>query len=149
MAFPGTIRVSTPDFSAGDRMPYEYTADGGNSAPVLQVSGVPAAAVELAVVCHDPDAPLPRGYTHWTLYGIAPDATRIDASSGRTGANSTGKTGYFGPQPPLHHGEHHYYFWVYALSRPVEGEPTREEFLDAYADAIIEQNRVIGTYSRS
>lgn len=148
MAFPGTIQVTTPDFEANARMPYEYTADGGSSAPVLEVSGVPDEAVELAVVCHDPDAPLPRGFTHWTLYGIDRDVTTITPSSGRTGPNSTGETRYFGPKPPQEHGDHRYYFWVYALSRPVEGTPTREEFLDAYADAIIEQNRVVGTYSR-
>ena len=45
-------------------------------------------------------------------------------------------------------GEHHYYFWVFALSRPVEGTPSREEFLDQYADAIIEQARTVGLFSR-
>lgn len=148
MAFPGTIQVTTPDFEANGRMPEEFSADGGSTTPTLEVTGVPEDAVELAVVCHDPDAPLPRGFTHWTLYGLDRDATRITAHSGRSGANSTGESGYFGPKPPEGHGDHRYYFWVYALSRPVEGTPTREEFLDAYADAIIEQNRVVGTFSR-
>lgn len=53
-----------------------------------------------------------------------------------------------GPQSPVGHGDHRYYFWVYALSRPVDGTPSREEFLDAYADAILEQNRVVGTFAR-
>ena len=49
--------------------------------------------------------------------------------------------------PPGGHGTHHYYFWVFALDRAVEGAPSRREFIDTYGDAIIEQNRVIGTYS--
>ncbi|MFX0543136.1 hypothetical protein ACEWPM_015570 [Roseovarius sp. S4756] len=53
---------------------------------------------------------------------------------------------YYGPQPPEGHGKHHYYFWVYALNTTVEGTPTREEFLDKYADNIIEQNRIVGLY---
>ena len=53
-----------------------------------------------------------------------------------------------GPQPPEGHGLHHYYFWIYALDTKVIGEPSREEFLEKYADNIIEQNRIIGTYQR-
>ncbi|MGI6879106.1 YbhB/YbcL family Raf kinase inhibitor-like protein [Microbacterium sp. gxy059] len=148
MAFPGTIQVSTPDFANLARVPEELVADGGNRAPAIEVSGVPDEAVELALICHDPDAPLPFGYTHWTVYGIAPDAARIQAGDGREGVTSTGETGYYGPQPPAGHGDHHYFFWVYALRRRVEGEPTRERFLADYADDIIEQNRVVGVFSR-
>jgi len=53
---------------------------------------------------------------------------------------------YYGPQPPAGHGEHHYYFWVYALDTKVEGTPNREEFLQKYAGNIIEQNRIVGIY---
>lgn len=141
------LTIATTDFEPGGRIPERMSADGGNEAPRLSVSGVPAGAVELAVVVHDPDAPMPRGYTHWVRYGIAAQDGEVPVD-GRTGVNNAGQTDWFGPQPPAGHGDHHYYCWVYALSRPVEGEPTREEFLDRYADAIIEQNRVIGTFSR-
>jgi phosphatidylethanolamine-binding protein (PEBP) family uncharacterized protein len=36
---------------------------------------------------------------------------------------------------------------VYALDTRVAGEPTLEEFLTSYGDHVIEQNRVVGTYS--
>ncbi|HLU98416.1 MAG TPA: YbhB/YbcL family Raf kinase inhibitor-like protein [Thermobifida alba] len=52
-----------------------------------------------------------------------------------------------GAAPPAGHGVHHYYFWVYALDTRVAGEPTLEEFLTSYGDHVIEQNRVVGTYS--
>ncbi|MGO1256235.1 MAG: YbhB/YbcL family Raf kinase inhibitor-like protein [Microbacterium gubbeenense] len=142
------ITVSSPDFANRTRMPDALTADFGSTAPVIEVTGVPAEAVELALVCHDPDAPMPLGFTHWTVYGIPADATRIAGDTGRQGVTSAGESGYFGPQPPVGHGDHSYYFWVYALSRRVEGEPTSDEFLHDYADDILEQNRIVGYYSR-
>lgn len=148
MAFPGTITVSSPDFADRTRMPDALTADHGSQEPVIEVSGVPAEAVELALVCHDPDAPLPLGFTHWTVYGIPADAVRITGASGREGMTNAGKKGYYGPQPPVGHGDHSYYFWVYALSRKVEGEPSSDDFLHEYADDILEQNRLVGYYSR-
>ncbi|WP_156758844.1 YbhB/YbcL family Raf kinase inhibitor-like protein [Microbacterium karelineae] len=148
MAFPGTIAVSSPDFGDRTRMPDRFTAEHEDVAPVIEVTGVPADAVELALICHDPDAPIPHGWTHWTLFGIPADATTIAADIGREGITTKGEAGYSGPLPPPGHGDHSYYFWVYALSRPVAGEPTREEFLRDYADAVIEQNRVVGLYSR-
>ncbi len=145
------LAISSVDFSDGGLLDDRFAYDKGNEQPVLEISGVPDGSVELAVICHDPDAPLADGFTHWTLYGIAPDTTtiRADASIGRPGPNEFGETGYGGPQPPPGHGTHHYYFWVYALDRAVEGTPTRREFVDQYADAIIEQNRVVVTYSNS
>jgi hypothetical protein len=43
---------------------------------------------------------------------------------------------------------HHYYFWVYALGRAVQGAPTREEFIANYGDNILEQARLVGTFQR-
>jgi Raf kinase inhibitor-like YbhB/YbcL family protein len=144
------LSISSSDFAPGERLDDRFAHDKGNEVPTLTIGGVPSDAVELAIVCHDPDAPLPRGFTHWTLYGIPADTTTIDASADdtfRTGLNGFGESGWGGPQPPEGHGDHRYYFWVYALSHPVEGTPSREEFLETYADAIIEQNRVVGTYA--
>ena len=144
------LKIESADFEPGGRMKDAHAGDKGNVAPRIKITGVPQDAVELAVICHDPDAPLPRGFTHWTLYGIPPSASDLGDSPDtkfRTGPNGMGKPGYFGPQPPAGHGLHHYYFWVYALNRKVEGAPSREEFLEKYKDSIIEQNRVIGVYS--
>lgn len=145
------LAISSRQFDHLGRLTDENSNDRGNVPPELTISGVPADAVELALVCHDPDAPLPFGFTHWTLYGIPADTTTIGAdadSQFRPGSNGFGATGYGGPQPPAGHGPHHYYFWVYALSAPVEGTPDRETFLREHADHIIEQNRVIGVYER-
>ena len=142
------LALTSPDVADGERIADDFAGQHGARTPRMDVTGVPAAAVELALVCHDPDAPLPHGFTHWTLYGIPPEDGAIDATDGRPGPNDDGGVGYVGPFPPHGHGEHRYYFWVYALSRRVEGEPARGAFLDQYADAVVAQARLVATYSR-
>lgn len=144
------LKISFSSIGDGGPLPFRHANDQENVSPALQIEGVPSDAVELALICHDPDAPLPFGFTHWTVYGIPTDTTSIGEgkSVGREGQTGFGAAGYGGPLPPEGHGTHHYYFWVYALSRQVQGEPSREDFLRDYADAIIEQNRVVSTYQR-
>jgi Raf kinase inhibitor-like YbhB/YbcL family protein len=143
------LKITSTDFEPEGKLADRYAKDGDDVAPTLRIEGVPSGTKELALICHDPDAPLPHGFTHWTVYGIPADTTEIGPDADRryrTAPNGFGGQGYGGPQPPPGHGTHHYYFWVYALSTEVEGTPSREEFLDRYGDAIIEQNRVVGTY---
>ena len=145
------LRITSPDFRNGGRLADQYTMDLGNVAPPLKIQGVPKEAVELALICHDPDAPLPHGYTHWVLYGIPPSTTELGSDADkrfRPGPNSNGNAHYDGPAPPPGHGAHHYYFWLYALSKAVTGAPTRAEFLEKYADSIVEQNRIVGVFDR-
>ena len=142
------LKIESPDFAPLGKMKDEFAGHKGNVIPRLKIGGVPKETVELALICHDPDAPLAHGFTHWTLYGIPPSATDLtDAQSKfHVGPNGAGQPGYYGPQPPAGHGLRHYYFWIYALNTKVEGTPTREEFLERYKDNIIEQNRVVGVY---
>ena len=146
------LTITSPVFGNLEPMPQRTTQYGENVQPPLRVEGVPNGAVELAIICHDPDAPLPWGFTHWTLYGIPADTTDLPEGEAdahfRPGPTDKGIDAYVGPRPPAGHGQHHYYFWVYALDRPVDGTPSRREFLDGYADAIIEQNRTVGIYER-
>jgi Raf kinase inhibitor-like YbhB/YbcL family protein len=144
------LKISSPDFADLGAIDEIFSADGKNQAPRLHVSGVSDGAVELAIIVHDPDAPLAHGFTHWILYGLpAKDGIVTREAEGvREGPNGVGSHQYAGPQPPVGHGTHHYYFWVYALDAAVRGRPTREEFLAGYADHILEQNRLVGTYSR-
>lgn len=144
------LSITAAEFGFGERIPDRHSADGGNVGPELRLAGAPADAVELAVVVHDPDAPLPRGFTHFVGYGIDPSTSVLrlsETDTYRVGPNTVGVQAYGGPQPPAGHGTHHYYFWVYALDTKVSGEPSREEFLADYAQHIVEQNRHIGTYS--
>lgn len=146
------LKILSSDFENQGPIPVEFSLDADNRVPRLKITGVPDGAVELAVICHDPDAPLPHGFTHWVLYGIPPEDIEFGEDAHerfRPAPNGAGLSAWAGPQPPSGHGLHHYYFWVYALSRPVQGTPTREEFLDSYADAVMEQARTVGTFATS
>jgi Raf kinase inhibitor-like YbhB/YbcL family protein len=147
--FIDKLAIGSADFEPLGRIPDRFSADGGNDLPALEFSGAPDGTVEFALICHDPDAPLANGFTHLVVYGIPADATSLDlnAPGVRGASNGTGQTVWHGPQPPAGHGIHHYYFWLYALNTSVVGSPTREEFLAAYADSIIEQARTVGLFS--
>jgi Raf kinase inhibitor-like YbhB/YbcL family protein len=146
------LKIESTAFGNLERFPDEYVYDKGNTSPGLRWSGVPEGTKQLAVVCHDPDAPLPHGFTHWVVYGIPADATEIAEGDGEAftqGTTGFGEQAWGGPMPPEGHGQHHYYFWVYALDTEISEGPglTREQLLDKIGDHIIEQNRVVGTYS--
>lgn len=145
------LSVTSPELAHAAYLDARHTSDGEDQPPALHVAGVPRGCVELAVVCHDPDAPRPWGFTHWLLYGIPPDTRVIDATADdrfRPAVNDFGVLGYGGPKPPRGHGRHHYYFWVFALDRQVTGTPPLREFLDAYEQSILDQNRIVGVYER-
>jgi len=149
----GTLKLSTPAFQAEGRIPDKHTGVGQNVSPALQWSGAPAGTKEFALVCHDPDAPLPRGFTHWVIYGIPAGASGIAEGGGNKfteGPNGAGKSGYTGPMPPEGHGPHHYFFWIYALDQALGLEPglDMDALLDAIEDHVIEQARVVGVYQR-
>ena len=150
----GNLKVASSAFNTLGRMDKKNGGDGGNQSPPLERSGAPSGTKEFALVCHDPDAPLPYGFTHWVLYGIPASVTKLSegqkAGAFTAGVNGAGKEGYTGPYPPKGHGPHHYYFWVYALGGEMKLEPglDRAHLLDAISDHILEQARLVGTYER-
>ena len=147
------LEISSPAFGALEQIPQRYTSDGDNVSPALQWSKIPPETQRLALICHDPDAPLPWGFTHWIVYNIPADITEIEEGGGdrfTAGVNTSASKGYTGPAPPSGHGKHHYYFWLYALDSSVDLQAglNREELLHAIADSVIAQARLVGTYQR-
>ncbi len=145
------LTITSSAFGQDERIPRRYTGEGEDVSPPLRWSGVPEGTRQLALICHDPDAPRPHGWSHWVLVGISPNATGLeegDAGGYTEGVNDFGGIGYGGPMPPEGHGTHHYYFWIYALGTEVDAKPgiTRRELLDAIDGHVIEQNRLVGTY---
>ncbi len=144
------LKVSSSAFDGHRQIPERHTGDGEDVSPPLEWSGVPEGTQAFAVVCHDPDAPLVDGFTHWVAYGIPKDATGLPegADDITHGTNSFGNAGYNGPAPPPGHGPHHYYFWVYALDSDLDLDPglDRRGLHEQIEDHVIEQARVIGTY---
>lgn len=149
----GDLAITSPAFTHGSAVPERHTAEGDDISPPLEWTDVPDGTRQLALVCHDPDAPLTDGFTHWVAYGIPPDASGLpEGASGQhvEGGNDFGKEGYGGPAPPPGHGTHHYFFHLYALDSELDAGPglTRAELLQRIDDHIIEQARIVGTFER-
>ncbi|MBA2523864.1 MAG: YbhB/YbcL family Raf kinase inhibitor-like protein [Solirubrobacterales bacterium] len=145
------LKVSSPAFDHHNAVPEKHVHGNEDIAPAIEWSGVPDGTQSFAVVVHDPDAPLVDGFTHWVAYGIDGSAHGLPEGGGGAthGTNSLGNQGYNGPAPPEGHGTHHYYFWVYALREDLDLEPglERRELLERIEDHVIEQARLVGTYS--
>jgi Raf kinase inhibitor-like YbhB/YbcL family protein len=145
---------------------------GKNISPALNWSGAPAATRQFAVICNDPDAPLPGGFSHWVIYKIPPGAKGLPEAM-PAGANVTAggvagaiqgpngfaafarrggtpaEPGYRGPMPPAG-PPHHYHFTVYALDADLDLQPglDRNALLKAMEGHVIGQGEIVGLYQR-
>lgn len=149
MATVSTFMLASPAFTDGETIPTQYTCDGNDGAPPLEVSGAPDGTRSFAIVLEDPDAP--RGtFTHWLAYDIPAAEGALDARRGRSLKNQFGRSGYGGPCPPPGHGAHRYYFKLYAVDVPslaLRGHSRRdlEEALSAHTLAVAQ---LMGRYER-
>lgn len=150
-SLPEMIRVESPAFPEAGVVPVRHTCDGPDVSPSLAWSGVPAGAVELAVVVDDPDAP--RGtYVHWVVFGLDPQSGGLEEGvlpAGARQALGSGGAGYRGPCPPGG-SEHTYRFSVYALGARLglpEGSGTAEALV-AIGEAAVAVGRLTGRYGR-
>lgn len=156
------IRLSSPAFGAGDRLPERFTADGEGMSPPLVWSGVPEGTASLALIVEDPDAPTPRPLVHAIVAAIdpeigqlkegaiAPDGDGGGEADGDTGRNSYLFEGWLPPDPPTGHGAHDYVFQLFALSEApeIDSTPGRGELRDALEGRVIGAGVLVGTYSR-
>ena len=93
------LEIISPVFSAHEAIPKRYTSDGEKVSPPLQWSKIPLETKQLVLICYDPDAPLPFGVAHWTVYNIPPNVNEIAQGSGdrfTEGVNSAGSRGHGG-----------------------------------------------------
>ena len=149
----GDLAITSAAFAHGDRIPEQHSADGAATSPPLSWTNVPEGTRSFALVCDDPDAPLNRGFCHWVLYGIPADVRGLEAGGGTEytqGVNGMDAAGWTAPSPPPGHGEHFYYFHLYAVGDGEDLEPglSKDALLDAIDERIIEQARIVGTYGR-
>ncbi len=154
---PGGLRLTSPDFVHGERIPRRHTCEGDNVSPGLAWIGVPVETRSFALICDDPDAP--RGtWLHWTLYNLPAEAIELGAavpahpelpSGARQGTTDFGKVGYGGPCPPP--GKpHRYFFRLYALGTVLNLAPgvNRAELEAAMKDHVLATGTLMGTYER-
>lgn len=149
-----------PDFGDGETIPVEYTADGENVSPPLEISGAPEHTVSFAIIMDDPDAP-GGTFTHWLIWNIGgatveipaqiPNSENVWLENGeiRQGVNDFGRIGYSGPDPPAGN-LHHYRFRAFALDSLLElkGGATRSELESAMEGHVLGQGILTGIYQR-
>ncbi|WP_038053439.1 YbhB/YbcL family Raf kinase inhibitor-like protein [Thioalkalivibrio sp. ALJ1] len=150
------LQLSSSAFGPGQPIPKRHSGEGEDTSPALQWRDLPQGTKGLAVICHDPDAPLIQpgtyGFVHWVLYNLPPDLGGLPEGTdlGATGQTDFGRTGYGGPMPPEGHGKHHYFFWLLALDADLQLPPglTLGQFLERAESHVIGMNRLVGTYQR-
>jgi len=150
------LRVKSPAFYSGERIPVEYTVLGGNESPELTWAELPPETVALALLCEDPDAAGQDPFVHWLVANIHPvqPGDTIprgvgDIPGAVLGRNGYGRIGYDGPAPPP--GKvHHYHFRLYALDVPLSLDDgfTRFDLIRAMQGHVIATGELMGTYSR-
>ena len=145
----GGLTISSTGFAANGNIPTKYTCEGNSISPALHIDGIPPSAQSLAIIVHDPDAPMAGGFTHWVAWNISP-ASDIPENfkGGEQGLNGAGKKGYFGPCPPS--GTHHYHFMVYALDTKLklDKNTNKKELEEAMKGHILLQGDLIGLYKK-
>jgi hypothetical protein len=157
---PEQLKVHTPAFGVGERIPREYTCEGADVSPEVRIEGVPQQAKSLVLIVYDPDAPV-RWFIHWILYDVPVSVTVIPRGVekykasipglGLQGTNYFGYVGYGGPCPPRGHGAHRYVFLVLAVDTETLGlgpGASYEEVVRAIRGHIVAYGYTYGVYSR-
>jgi len=154
------LSLTSSAFADHHVIPKKYTCEGGDSAPPLAWTGIPAGTKSLALIVDDPDAPDPAAprmtWVHWVLYNIAPTAVLLaeNASSGALppgaveGPNDFKRVRYGGPCPPI--GRHRYFFKLYALDAVLAPDtPLDKKALEAAMQGhVLEKAVLVGTYQK-
>jgi Raf kinase inhibitor-like YbhB/YbcL family protein len=147
------LTLTSEAFAFGDRLLPRFSAEGGNRSPPLSWVGVPAAAKSLVLIAEDPDAPTPKPFVHWMVYGISPLVTGFPegaANGALEGKNSTMKMGYTGAAPPKGDSPHRYHFQLFALDFDprLAANLGRRALLDAMQGHVTAAADLVGTYVR-
>ncbi len=149
--FAGTqLKVWSPAFKDGEKIPEIFTCEGANVSPPLQWDKVPRLAKSLALVVENAE-PTNGIFTNWIVINIHPATSEILLDSLPIGAtqlkNSSGKTGYVGPCPKL--GPQRYVFRLFALdvARIIITNP--DSIREVILKHKIAEGSFLGHYERS
>lgn len=152
------MRLSSPAFAAGQRIPERHTCDGADLSPAMGWSGAPSGTRSFVLSCEDPDAPA-GVWHHWGVFDIPAEQTGLPEGLAkaekvgriRQALNDFRKPGWGGPCPPRGHGVHRYRFRLLALSvatLPLGQRPGCREVLGAAEAHVLAGTELVGTYSR-
>jgi Raf kinase inhibitor-like YbhB/YbcL family protein len=152
------IKLQSPAFNEGERIPDKYTCVGENISPPLTWGGIDATVRSWVLIIDDPDAQ--KGtFTHWVIFNIPAGAQGLPEgllsdeklqSGAIQGMNDTMKTGYAGPCPPPG-SVHHYQFNIYALDTvlTLQTRATKNQVLGAMNGHTVSQGRLTGIFQRT
>ena len=152
-----SLQVESSSFTGGGSIPQRFTCDGAGISPALKWSAPPSGAKSLAIVVHDPDAPI--DFTHWIVFDIPPGVRSLAEGASSEGAmpegafegtTDFGRTGYGGPCPPGGR-RHHYRFHVYALDVRFDlpAGANRRQLESAMDGHILAGGEIVGVYRRT
>lgn len=143
------LDISSAAFKANEMIPSDYTCDGLDISPPIDIQGIPKEAVCLALIIDDPDAPVGT-WVHWLVWNI-PITHHIKENDihGVEGVNDLFQHHYGGPCPPLG-STHRYFFKIYALDSLLDlPRNTKKEQLEkAMSEHIIGFGELVGLYKR-
>jgi Raf kinase inhibitor-like YbhB/YbcL family protein len=145
------MKITSPLFRNGERVPVKYTCEGPNVSPPLEFSEIPDAARSLVLMVEDPDAEA-KPWVHWLVYNIPPRSGGFRENSIPEGAVqgicNGGTYGYEGPCPP--EGRHDYDFRLYALDILLDIAETsdRKAVLEAMKNHVIAEAVLTGVYEK-
>ena len=150
----GTARaqlvVTSTSFKNDGMIPAKYSCEGTEVSPPLTITNIPAAAKSLALIVHDPDAPMKGGFTHWVVWNIdVKGYLKEGFKNANEGLNSAKQVGYKGMCPPT--GTHHYHFKVYALDEMLELDQNidKESLEKRMEGHILEQGELVCLYKKT
>ena len=144
------MQLTSPSFDHNSMFPLEFTCQGKDINPELNISGIPEETKSLALIMDDPDAPMGM-WVHWVVFDISPITMRIKKNSipGKQGINDFQRLNYGGPCPPS--GTHRYFFKLYALDTLLnlkEGMIKKQDLEKAMEGHLLAQAELIGLYKK-
>lgn len=149
------LSVAIPAFGSKGIIPQQYSGNGKDDSPEIQLSELDNTVVSLAVIMDDIDHPLMGVYNHWVIWNLPPQQVipeaiphgeMVSELSGAVQGVGYGKHRYRGPKPPF--GSHRYKYHVFALDKTLELEASakKEELLAAMEGHIVQYGSATGAY---
>jgi Raf kinase inhibitor-like YbhB/YbcL family protein len=143
------LEVYCSHFENDQFMPAQYTCDGENHSPPLEILNIPQQAKSLAIIVEDPDA-LDGIFIHWLIWDLPPVKNiQMQTADGIEGLNDFNVLQYSGPCPPEDR-THRCIFKVYALNELL-GLPSGssvEQLRSAIEDHLVGYGELRGMYKR-
>ncbi len=149
------MKLTSPVFEQGGKIPAKYTCDGENINPPLTISDAPSETKSLVLIMEDPDVPKRLRadgiWDHWIVFNMPPNLTKIEEGKEPEGIHGIGTSknlDYYGPCPPDR--EHRYFFKLYALNIQLNlpEKATKQQVERAMENHILAKAELMGRYER-